>query len=225
MVHNYPKRESRAEILVMNLLNSTLQQFLWTFYVRTWVFILHLRVSDQIVCSQPCLPSRRYEDNNRFSITEFLDMIKGWLIHGCHPRAIVFFAEPLEMDLNWNRPDSWSKIEEAVFICAEPLGNISAICHSRWKTNHSNFRLFIHPWNDNFENSASFLSQQMNLIEDNKPYLFSILPLLATSDSIPFLWSRYYDIGFIQCLDIRSEISAQLDYGFLETSESRLPVF
>lgn len=87
----------------------------------------------------------------------------------------MFLTESLEVNLNWDWPNSWPEVEESVLIGAEPFCNISAIGHGSGKSDHSDFRLFVHPANDNFQYGSSFLPKKMNFIKNDQANLFGVL--------------------------------------------------
>lgn len=79
----------------------------------------------------------------------------------------MFFAETFEVDFDRNRSDSWSEVKESVLIGSEPFSNIGSIGHGGRKSDHSDFGLFVHSADNNFQYGASFLSEEMNFIEDD----------------------------------------------------------
>ena len=129
------------------------------------------------------------------------------------------------MNLNGDWPDSWPEVEESVLVGAEPFCNISAVGHGSWQSDHSDFRLFVHPANDNFQYGSSFLPKQMNFIKNNQTNLFGVLSVFWSGDSIPFLRSCHYDISLVKCLNIGSKVAAQLNNRFLDFLHSWNPVF
>jgi hypothetical protein len=102
-------------------------------------------------------------------------MVECWLIHSGHTRAVVFLAETFEMDFDRYRSNSGSEVKESVLIGAEPLSDIGSIGHGCRKSDHSNFGLFVHSADNNFQDSTPFLSEEMNFIENDQTYFFGVL--------------------------------------------------
>lgn len=209
----------------MDLLDCFLNQFRFAFYIRACFLLLHLAEGNKIICCQPCLTTRRNEDDDRLAIAEFFDVVMSWLVHSGHPRAIVFFTKSFEMNLNRHRSDSGSEIEEPILIGSKPLGNISTICHSCWQPNHPNFILLIHSGNNNLNDSSSILAKQMDFIKDNKSDLFCIFSLFASGNAIPLLRCSHNDVCFFQGFKIRCEITAKFNNWFFNGFESGNPIF
>jgi hypothetical protein len=129
MMHNYSKIESLFKILIMDCLNSFLDQLWLTFNIRASLFMFHLTVRYQIISCKSGLPSRRNKNDDWFSITEFFYVIVCWFIHCGHTGTIMLLTETLEMNLNRNRSYGWPKVKESVLIRPKPLSYISSVCH------------------------------------------------------------------------------------------------
>lgn len=209
----------------MNWLNSWLNGFDITFHIRTLMTIFHLGKRYQIIGGETCLTSGGYEDNDRLSIREFFYVIESWFVHGSHTWAVVLFTESFEVNLNGNRSNCWSKVEESVLISTKPFCHIRTVRHCCWQTDHSNLRFFVHSTHDNFKNCSSLLSQEMNFIENDQPNFFSVFSVLRSCNTIPFLRRCNNDVCFIESFEIGSKVPTQFNNRFLDLFHSWNPVF
>lgn len=193
---SYSKAQSLLEKFIVGPFNCSFQNFLFTKYVCWFFSVLHLAKSDQIAGSQSSLSPRRDENYHWLPITEFFNVVEGWFVHRCHSRTIMFFAKAFEMNFYRNGSHIGSKVEKAVFVCSKPFSNICSVGHSGWETHHPDLSLFVHSRNDDLQNSSSFLSEQVDLIKNDKPNLLSVLSILASRDSVPLFRSSDDNISF-----------------------------
>lgn len=209
----------------MDDLNGFLNYFGSAFYVRTSFLVFHLTERYKIVGCQSSLSTRRHENNNRFAITELLDVIESRFIHGCHTRAIMLLAKAFEMNLYGDRSYCGPEIEETELISAKPFSNVRSISHCSRQAYHSYFIFFIHSRDNDFNDGTTILAEQMDFIKNYKSNLPCILPFFASSYSIPFFWSSHYDICLTKGLNVRCKVTTELYHRFFNCLESRDPVF
>ena len=208
------KIQSLLQKLISGPLNSSLQHLLITVNIRRFLSVLHLAKSNEIAGCESGLPSGWDKDDDWLAITEFFDVVVGRFVHGCHSWAIVLLTEAFEVNLNGNWSNRGSEVEKSVSVSAKPFSNISTIGHGSWQTNHPHFSFFIHPWNNHLKDCPSFLSEQMNLIEDDQANLLSVLSLFASGYAVPFFRGCYDHICSFQTFYVRSEVTTKFNYWF-----------
>ena len=77
------------------------------------------------------------EDENRFDWAVLLDGLEGRLVHGSHPRAVVFAREAGNVTLQGNRPDRRTEIVKAHLPDPEPVGQVLGVGQRRRQTDDS----------------------------------------------------------------------------------------
>ena len=93
----------------------------------------------------------------------------------------------------------WPEVEEAtpVSLDAEPVGQISSICYGRRESDNSQFvvgvrRDEVGSRDDDLEDGASILTQQMDFVDDDESNGLNVVSSLPRSrDTVPLLRRRY----------------------------------
>lgn len=141
----------------MNYLNCFFNYLIFALHIWTIFFILHLTKRYEVVCSQTCLSSWRYEDYDRLSVTKFFYVVISGFVHCCHSWAVMLLTESFKVNFDGYWSNSRPKIEKSILLGTKPLSNISTIGHGSWQAYHSHLVLFIHSRNNNLYNCSSIL--------------------------------------------------------------------
>lgn len=130
----------------------------------------------------------------------------------------MLFREAFEENLDRHWTYTWLEVIQSEFVDAHPVRNILGICQSCGQTNKPDIvscllRNISHTTDDYLDYWPSFLSKQMDLINDHQSNSRHIAPMLPVSaDSIPLLWRGDEYIRLLQSLEVWSHITSELKH-------------
>lgn len=138
---------------------------------------------DKVQGREPGLPSGRDENEGRLGGRVLLHRLERGLVHRRHPRAVVLSRKAGNVDFDRNRTYRRPEVKEpsSFGLYPEPVGQVPRVGHGRRQSDDPQLvvgvrRDEVGSGDDDFEDGASILPEEVDLVDDDEPHGLDVVP-------------------------------------------------